>query len=223
MFSSKERKMERLNSMLSDSKEINANVYNLVIGAMVAYGLIVNIFMVSFFSEEFMNINPWVFIIGYFISCIVGSIIAAKSNNPFISFIGYNLIVVPIGILLCICLPDYSSTAILPAIVITSVIVVVMMVLATVAPQFFRGLGTTLFVVLLVNIIVELIAVLAFGYNGNLFNWIAILVFSGYIGYDWCKAQDYPKTFDNAIDSAIDIYLDIINLFIRILEIIGDD
>ena len=60
------------------------------------------------------------------------------------------------------------------------------------------------------------------GYNGNLFDYIFILIFSLYLGYDWCKAQYYPKTYDNAIDSALDIYLDVINLFIRLLSILGD-
>lgn len=221
MLNNKERKMSRMNSMIDDT--INANVYNLFIGGMVSYGLLVNIFMVTFFGETFMNINPWVFLIGYFISCIVGSLMAAKSNNPIVSFIGYNLIVIPIGVLLCMWFPDVSSTVILPAIVITTIITVVMMVLATVAPQFFLGLGSTLFIVLIINIVVELIAVLFFGYNGNLFNWICILIFSGYIGFDWSKAQAYPKTIDNAIDSAIDIYLDIINLFLRIAEILDND
>ena len=31
----------------------------------------------------------------------------------------------------------------------------------------------------------------------------------------------YPKTLDNAVDSALDIYLDVINLFLRILRILG--
>ncbi|MCR5192464.1 MAG: Bax inhibitor-1 family protein, partial [Bacteroidales bacterium] len=46
-------------------------------------------------------------------------------------------------------------------------------------------------------------------------------LFSGYIGYDVAKSQAYPKTLDNAVDSALDIYLDIINLFIRLLSILG--
>jgi FtsH-binding integral membrane protein len=41
------------------------------------------------------------------------------------------------------------------------------------------------------------------------------------MGFDWYRAQAYPKTVDNAIDSAVDLYLDIINLFIRLLEIFG--
>nr|MCR5618576.1 Bax inhibitor-1 family protein [Lachnospiraceae bacterium] len=51
--------------------------------------------------------------------------------------------------------------------------------------------------------------------------WIGAALFSGYIGYDFWRAQQFPKTLDNAVDCAVDIYLDIINLFLRILRILA--
>ena len=48
-------------------------------------------------------------------------------------------------------------------------------------------------------------------------DWLVALLFCGYIGYDWAKAQEKRKTLDNAVDSAVDLYLDIINLFVRLL------
>ena len=58
---------------------------------------------------------------------------------------------------------------------------------------------------------------------GNLLivSWFAAIIFSLYIGYDFLKANELRYTVDNAVDSAVDIYLDIINLFLRILEILG--
>ena len=53
-------------------------------------------------------------------------------------------------------------------------------------------------------------------------DWIAAGLFSLYIGYDIYRSQQYPKTLDNAVDSALDIYMDIANLFMRILSILGD-
>ena len=76
------------------------------------------------------------------------------------------------------------------------------------------------FTALSIGIVVELIAMLL-GYRGTFFDWVFVLLFSLYTAYDWVKAQAYPKTFDNAVDSAIDIYLDIINLFLRLLSIIS--
>jgi FtsH-binding integral membrane protein len=55
----------------------------------------------------------------------------------------------------------------------------------------------------------------------TLVTWIGAAIFALYIGYDYWRAQQFPKTLDNAIDCSLDIYLDIINLFIRILRILG--
>ena len=51
--------------------------------------------------------------------------------------------------------------------------------------------------------------------------YIVVLIFCGYIEYDWAKANTQRKTIDNAIDSATELYIDIINLFIRILRILA--
>lgn len=216
MFNNKERKLERMRSGLADS--VNASVYNLTIGAMLLYGFIVNAAIVAFCGEIFARINPIVFLIGYFVSAIVGMIIAMKSSNPVLSFVGYNLIVLPIGALLSICLPGFSGADIVSAMVATGIVTAVMTGAAVVFPNVFAGMGRSLFISLLLGLIVEIIASLL-GYNGNIFNWFFVIIFSCYIGYDWHKAQMYPKTIDNAIDSSIDIYLDIINIFIRLLEI----
>ena len=93
--------------------------------------------------------------------------------------------------------------------------------LATMFPHVFAGLGRTLFIALVVSLIGELLTLFLFGYTGTFFDWIFVVIFSLYIGYDWHRAQSFPKTLNNAIDSACDLYIDIINLFIRILQILG--
>ena len=47
--------------------------------------------------------------------------------------------------------------------------------------------------------------------------------YSADIWYDWAKAQNNVKTLDNAIDSAVALYLDVINLFLRLLGSSKDD
>ena len=53
----------------------------------------------------------------------------------------------------------------------------------------------------------------------GIFNWVFVLIFSGYIGYDWYRAQNVAPTADNAIDCVCARYMDIVNLFIRLLRI----
>lgn len=219
IFDTKDRKAERMN--FADS--IAPATYNLIIGGVLLYGFIVNALIVWLGSDFFHAIaseHYFIFIIGYFILCFAGSAISLKAQKPIISFLGYNLVVVPIGALLSVFLPAYYISDILLAIVTTGAVTAAMMILGTIYPRFFAKLGRTLIVSLLIGIIANLIA-LIFGYSGNILNWFFVIIFSLYIGYDWQKAQMYPKTADNAVDSALDLYLDIINLFLRLLRIIS--
>ena len=218
MFNNKKRKEERLNSRIPDS--ISPKAYNAVIGGCLAYGFIMNAIMAMVARTFFMEMNYLVFLIGYFICVLIGTFMVHLSHNPIVSFIGYNLIVVPIGAVLAVCLPFYSASSIVAAVLVTAIITAILMLLGMMFPGFFSRLGPVLFISLLVGIIVEVIAMLL-GYGGDIFNWLFVVIFSLYIGYDWHRAQMYPKTLDNAIDSAVDLYLDIINVFIRLLEIFG--
>jgi FtsH-binding integral membrane protein len=74
---------------------------------------------------------------------------------------------------------------------------------------------------LLASIVAELILTFVFKMDLGIMDWIIAAIFCGYIGYDWGKASALPKTVDNAVDSAAALYMDIINLFLRILSIMG--
>ena len=202
--------------------KISNTVYNLTIGAVLLYGFIVNYFMVMTMGNIVTSINPIVFIIIYFICAFAGAYIIHNFDSPGASFFGYNLIVVPIGAVLALCLPAYSTSNIMLAIGLVAGIASVMMIMAMTFPKFFDSLGLTLFMSLTIAIIAEIIALIC-GYAGNIFNWLFVIIFALYIGYDWHKAQSEAKTFDNAIDAAANLYLDLINLFIQLLGIISKD
>lgn len=218
-LNSAERKKARMNG----ADTVSASSYNLIIGGILLYGFIANAIVVWLGSDFFTSLasdHYIFFIIGYFILCFAGTIITAKSSKPGISFLGYNLVVLPIGALLAVMLPAFYIADILLAIITTGAVTAIMMILGAAFPRTFAKMGRTLLISLFVSLLVNTVA-LIFGYSGNLFNWIFVAIFSLYIGYDWQKAQMYPKTADNAIDSALDLYLDIINLFVRLLSIIS--
>ena len=171
--------------------------------------------------------NLIILLIGYAVLAIAGTFIAHKSTSPAISFLGYNLIVVPVGLLVSVTVSGYLSAGmdqvVFQAIVITAITTFVMIALSCAFPAFFQGLGKILLCALIGLVVAELIALLIFRSSHDIFAWIGAALFSLYIGYDYSKAQMYPKTLDNAVDCAVDLYLDIINLFLRILRILGSN
>jgi len=199
---------------------VSDRVYNMVIGIVIAYGVLVNMVMVKYLSPVFVNMNPLLLFIGYIVLCLAGTFIAYRSDNPYMSFLGYNLVVVPIGAVLAVCLQGYDSSLVFEAFVLTSVVTVFMLGAATAFPGTFAGMGRMLFMALMGLLIGQLVCMILHIYP-SILAWISAGIFSLYIGYDWVRAQSYIKTLDHAVDSALDIYIDIINLFLQILRILG--
>ena len=207
---------ETADAILSDQ------VYNSVIGGVLLWGFGINYLTVTMVPvEAILAIPYWMLIVGYFISAIAGTIIFQKSDNPAISFLGYNLIVVPIGIILTPILNEIDPTIIVDALMITGGFTGLMMFLGVTYPKFFLSLGRVLAFSLIGIILLEIGLMFTMGHQPEIIDWIVAGLFCMYIGYDWARANKIPKTMDNAVDSAASLYLDIINLFIRILSILG--
>ena len=216
------------NFFLSTGNEVPIDKYNLIMGGTILYGLIIDALICILVPNAWQITNSFAFIIIYFLSCILGSIITYKSDNPLISFLGYNLIIFPLGLIVSEVVNAYggiSSSIVGLAFMITAIIVGVMMILSTRFPKFFSNLGGPLFGTLIGLLVAGLFGMI-FGMSNifySVYCYIGAGLFSLYIGYDFYRANcsSYPKTIRNAICDAANIYIDIVNLFIRILQIIG--
>ena len=220
VFSTKEAKAARM-IFNEGEAQVSDRLYNAIIGGVLLWGFLVNAFMCTYLVDIFIQWNYIVVIIGYFISCFIGIAMVHKSSNAIVSFIGYNFIVLPVGVLLTILLTQYDPGIVSRAVIATAAVTGVMLLMGTLFPQFFLSLGRILMFALIAVIVVELILVFLFKMDSSFIDWIVVAIFCGYIGYDWSVANQYQKTVNNAVDSAADLYLDIINLFIRILSILN--
>ncbi len=208
---------------LTQTHQISAGMFNFIIGIVLLYGFALNWYIVETIPVDSIKaINPWLFFGGYFVSCMAGVFLFNGSKNPLISFLGYNLVVVPFGLVVSLIVSDYSTDIVVKAMQATTMVTVGMMFIATIFPSFFKSIGSALFWALLISIVVELLMIFVFKQKLSVIDWIVALIFCGYIGFDWAMANSVERTFDNAVDSAAELYMDIINLFVRILSIIGN-
>ncbi|RLE19298.1 MAG: hypothetical protein DRJ08_06255 [Acidobacteria bacterium] len=201
---------------------LSDGLYNLAIGVVLCWGFLVNWWLVKNVNPAWLrSINTWVFFLGYFGCCFLGVMLFNKSDNPFISFIGYNFVVVPFGLVVNMIVSLYNPSVVGEAIRVTAFVTVGMMILGVLFPSFFQKIIGALTVALIIVIIIEAVQVFFMHIHQNWLDWAVAVIFCGYIGYDWGRANQIPKTLDNAVDSAAALYMDIINLFIRILSILG--
>ncbi len=213
----------RLNASYDAETIISDRLYNLVLIGVLLWGLLVNVLLCVFAGGVVERINPVVFLVIYFVCAFAGVHIAAKSNNPIVSFLGYNLVVLPFGLMIATVVAAYggvSSRVVADAFLYTLLISGGMLGLALAVPQLFEKLGGALLGVLGGLLLCEIVLLL-FRVRQDVTDWIAAGVFSLYIGFDIHRSQQFAKTVDNAVDSALDIYMDIANLFLRLLSILG--
>lgn len=209
---------------VSEPDTLTAGNYNLVIGLTLCWGFLANWLIVQNVDMSWLTgANFWIFLIGYFASCFLGIYLFKSSGNPVISFIGYNLVVVPFGLVVNLLVSDTEPGLVLQAIQVTGLVTAVMMLLGAAFPKFFESIITSLVIALLAVLVIEIFQIFVMGIHSSWIDFAVVLIFCGFIGYDWGRANQIPKTLDNAIDSAAALYMDIINVFVRILGIQGND
>ncbi len=201
-------------------------MYNLAIGLTVVAGCAINFLMSKFLGgrlTELVEANPIITLILYFVGSIAGISIVNKTENPTIGVLGFALLAVSMGLILVSYLGYYTDASITTTFLITMGITLIMTLAATAFPAFFSSIGRGLGIMLLITVIAELACAFIFfrGQDLKLFDYAIIFLFCGYIGFDWTRAQQRPSTITNAIRSAAAIYVDVINIFIRILSIMG--
>ena len=72
----------------SEGTGISTNVYNLIMGGMILYGIIINIVMCMTCTKLALSINPIVLFVGYLVLVIAGTFMVHRSRSTAIRFVG---------------------------------------------------------------------------------------------------------------------------------------
>lgn len=211
---------------LQNSEILSDRQYNIAIGVLLLWGFFINFILVktvnvSFFLNDSSHLT--IFYIAYFVLAIAGAIMCSKSQNLKVVLAGYNMLVVPLGVALAIIVAGtgYDTEIVGRAVLITGLVTIGMLAASTAFPDVFNTVGRFLGMALGITIIVELAVSLFTGSSLVGADVIVSLLFCIYIGYDWGNAQNREKTYASAVSSAAELYLDIINLLIRIIRIMA--
>ncbi len=213
----------RLEAVWEEDQLIGARAYNGVLLGVLLWGFLINVLLCVYVGDVTRYIPSGVFLIGYLVCAIVGTVIAGRSHKPLVSFLGYNLVVLPFGLAIAAAVTAYGgvdSAAVKDAFLYTMLISLGMGAAALAFPSLFDKLGGALLGVLIGAVICELL-LLIFRVEQSVTDWIVAGMFCLYIGYDVHRSQQFAKTLDNAVDCALDIYLDIANLFLRLLRLLS--
>lgn len=170
----------------------------------------------------------WLVLIGVFVVSIIGIVIALSSTHWFISLIGFALVAGPFGALVGPVVNLYTEASVLRVAFVTGGLVTGLGIIGYIYPRSLESWGAWLFGGLLLLIIGQfgLLFAKAAGFDIGtaltVTDWIGVALFSAYVIFDVNQAQRVPSTVDNAVDCALALYLDVINLFLRLLRLLGE-
>jgi len=175
-------------------------------------------------------INIWLFFIGVLVLGIIGVFIANKSAIPVISALGFLLVAAPFGLLLGPTVGMYEPESVTKVMLVTGLVTLVMSIIGVLIPKSLEHWAGWLLTALLILLVGQfVIPMLGYWVPGfpilgalRLWDWLGVVLFSAYIIFDMNRAMRVPATIDNAIDCALALYLDILNLFVRLLSIMGN-
>ena len=219
MFDSAQRRQSRLENL--EGIQLTRRSYNIAIGLFLLVAFVVNAITASLLKGYVNSLNPFILLIGYFVLSLISSIMLVKTKSVAVASTAFLVLSFATGLMLTFLIQLYTTSTVMYAFIGTAVILVVMIVMSSINPDFFLSMGRALTVSLIVAIVADLILSIFFRSYTSIIDYAVVLIFTGFIGFDWARAQAYPKNLLNAVGAAADIYLDLINIFIRLLRIFG--
>lgn len=205
-------------------ENISARLYIMQMVMFICGGLFVS----GFCSSLTYSWEPsWLLILGTFAVAIIGLLISFL-DSTFIATIGYSILCAGFGAMLGPMLAMYTLPSVATIFFATLTITAVIGLAGVVYPKSVEHWGGFLLTGLTALIVCQFGAILLsmFGYSAQFaftaLDWIGIFLFSLYIFYDMNQAVRAEYTTRNALTFAVGMYLNIINLFIRLLSIFGD-
>jgi len=157
-----------------------------------------------------------------------GTVIAGSSDNPAVSVLGYALVAGPFGLMLGPVVAMYETSSVVKIFVLTSAVVLVLGIVGALIPDDLSSWYIWLMGGLLFLIggyfLVPLAGFFGFPVESGLtvLDVVGVVLFGALVIFDLNRAVRLPHTLDNAIDSAVAVYLDFINIFIRLLSLMGE-
>ncbi len=207
------------------SNEMSRNVFYFVLGAILSWGFVLTMLVAKSTAAWNPNIVS-LLVVGLGIP-IIGIFMSAMSSNPLISFAGFNMVVGGLSAILgpVFAMYDIKEPGLVErAAAMTALVTAVMGTTGMMFPNFYRSIGGALFGALAALVVVSFARLFIPAIQDvGIIDYISAGIFSLYIGYDMWRASDIPATIDNAVDVAVSLYLDIINLLLDLLRISSDD
>jgi len=205
----------------AEAEKTDERKYVLTILGCLMWGFFVNYLMCLLLAKPLLEMSSPVVFILFMPLQIASIIVRLKAKSSVAHFIAYNLLVLPLGLEISLIVGLAGAMeamgAITTALLGTMIIMGVMFVMAYFKTEAFLSMGKALLIALFAAIVADMVVLLFFSSSAYvMIDLIFIVLFALYLGFDFSKAMSYPKTTENAVIAAYDVYYDLVILFVRL-------
>lgn len=204
--------------------DISARTYNLFFALTTMFGVAIYGLAIGQFLHT--KLDFWS-MLGLFGVSLIGCFVA-QAESVGVKLIGLTMIAGGLGAITGPYVAHFKMASVIDVAFATVFITLVLGLVGWVYPKSLSHWGGLLFVALIGLILVQVFLPLIYYFLGlplkglfTFLDWVGVILFSGFIVFDFNRAQELPKTTDNAISAGINVFLDVANLFIRLLALFG--
>ncbi len=217
------------NGIQSGADTMTNRGFMMAISAFTAVFIVVAMVGASFSYSWTFGDNQWLYI-GFLFACMLvsvgGGVLAQANDDPTISVVGGVICSGAMGVMVGPFVAMFTLGSVIQAFVLAAVVVLVTGFIGALLPQDLSAWGAPLFGLLFGSIVIQFGGIIAsaLGFNFQLgfsiLDWAVLILFCAIMVYDLNKARHLSKTLNNAIDVAVNVFLNFANIFIRILSIL---
>lgn len=210
--------------------DMSIRSYMLAISGFTAVFIMVSMVGASFSYNWTFSGNSWLlllFMLACMIASIGGGVLAQANDDPMISVAGGAICAGAMGLMIGPFVALYELGSVTQAFALSAGVVLITGFIGAVLPADLSAWGAPLFGLLLGAIFIQFggIMLAAFGVDMELsftvLDWAVLVLFCAIMVYDLNMARRLDRTFNNAIDVAVNVFLNFANIFIRILSLMG--
>lgn len=196
------------------------------IGLLVSFGTGYYVYTNPNMLYNIFSTNFYYVIIILELAIVIFLGVRIQKMNPLTAKLSFILYSIVTGLTLSIIFVAFEITSIIFVFIITAIIFLIFALLG-----YFTKIDlskySTIFMMGLLGLIIATIVnmFLNNAFFDIILSWIGIIIFVGLVAYDIQKIKRYEIIIDDqdkaAIISALDLYLDFINIFLRLLKLFG--
>lgn len=157
-------------------------------------------------------------LIGVFLSCAMCQM---KGNTP-IQLIGLMMLPIIMGVISSPWLATANTDILYEAALTTGMAASIMFMLSVTFPDFFMKIRGILFGALIALVLVGIASIFFFDMNMTVYHLCSLVIFLGFLGYDFVLARNTEPTLSNAIILSSSLFIDLLNIFRSIYGLIED-